>query len=335
MDSMETGLVDGRGRRVSYLRLSVTDRCNLACRYCVRENPQFIPHQEILRFEEMQRLVFLAQQLGISKVRLTGGEPLVRKGCIDFVQRLLAVRPALDVRLTTNGSMLAPRLASLALAGFRRVNVSLDTLNAKKFRAITGRDLLGAVLESIHEALRLGVRVKINAVGLRGVNDDELESFLRVAAEHSLDVRFIELMPIGPCTTWTKEHLWPAADILERAKKLAELRPLDRRGPSSGPADVYEIAGGKGRFGVIAPLTDHFCGLCNRLRVTADGRLRTCLFSERTFDLKRALRHPKLGDRSVQRIMQGALKTKPMGSELMAARGPGGYCDSRMSAIGG
>jgi cyclic pyranopterin phosphate synthase len=332
---MATGLVDGRGRRVSYLRLSVTDRCNFACRYCVRENPQYIPHKEILRFEEMERLAFLAQRLGVSKIRLTGGEPLVRRGCIPFVQRLLAIRPSLDVRLTTNGALLAPHLAALALSGLRQVNISLDTLDAKKFYAITGRDLLAAVLESVREALRLGVGVKINVVGLLGVNDDELESFLRLAAENPLEVRFIELMPMGPCTPWTKERFWPAADMLERAKGIAELRPANRDDPSSGPADVYEIAGGRGRFGVIAPLTDHFCGLCNRLRVTSDGRLCTCLFSEKTFDLKAVLRHPKLGNRNVQRIMQGALQTKPLGSELMAARGANGYCDSRMSAIGG
>ncbi|MFW5838134.1 MAG: GTP 3',8-cyclase MoaA [Desulfovibrionaceae bacterium] len=332
---MENGLLDGHGRRVSYLRLSVTDRCNLACRYCVRENPSYIPHPEILCFEELERLVVLARDLGVSKVRFTGGEPLVRKGVDDFLVRLLDLRPRLDVRLTTNATLLAPRLERLAAAGLGRVNISLDTLKPERFARITGRDLFGRVQDAVDEALRLGVGVKINAVALKGVNDDELGDFLRLAAEKPVEVRFIELMPMGPCTPWTADHLWPAQDILARATELADLRPLERTSPASGPAEVYQVVGGAGRFGIIAPLTDHFCGLCNRLRVTADGRLRTCLFSEKTFDLKSALRHPRLGDDHVTRILRGALKRKPLGSELMAARGLGGFCRSRMSAIGG
>lgn len=335
MKNLDSDLVDGRGRRVSYLRLSVTDRCNLACRYCVRENPEFMPHADILRFEEMERLVTVARRMGVDKVRITGGEPLVRQGVVGFIKRLLGFQPTLDVRLTTNGALLAEPLEELARAGLSRVNVSLDTLDPERFARITGRDLLGKVLESVDEAMRLGVGVKINAVGLKGINEDELGAFMRLAADKPVEVRFIELMPMGPCSPWTEEHLWPAEDILARARELADLRPMDRRSPSSGPADVYEIAGGRGRFGIIAPLTNHFCGSCNRLRVTADGRLRTCLFSEKTCRLRPALRHPGLGDEQVERILRQALRDKPLGSELMAARGKGGYCRSRMSSIGG
>ncbi|MDP3427908.1 MAG: GTP 3',8-cyclase MoaA [Humidesulfovibrio sp.] len=328
-------LTDTRGRSVSYLRLSVTDRCNLRCLYCDSRMRQWLRHEEVLRYEEFLELMGLGLKLGIGKVRLTGGEPFARKGFINFVEEARARFPALDLRLTTNATLLAPFASRLAAAGVTRINISLDTLDAATFARVTGQDLYPEVRRGIDACLAAGIRVKLNAVAMRGVNDGELAVFLGLARELPIDVRFIEYMPMGG-SEWAPEQVWRATDILAEAKTLAGLVPIEGGSGDSGPAQMYAIEGGAGRFGLITPLSNHFCGSCNRLRITSGGVLRTCLFSDRVYRLRGVLRHPRLGLPAVERILRLASQVKPLGFELLAARRAGqGVCGTAMSAIGG
>ncbi|MDR3641816.1 MAG: GTP 3',8-cyclase MoaA [Humidesulfovibrio sp.] len=328
-------LTDDKGRTVSYLRLSVTDRCNLRCLYCDRRMSTRLTHFDVLRYEEMLGLIGLAANLGIRKVRLTGGEPFARKDFMEFVERVRARFPRLSLRLTTNGTLLAPNAQRLADAGVDRVNISLDTLDPATFARITGQDLYAEVRRGIDACLNAGLRIKINAVALRGVNDRELPGFLDLARTLPVDVRFIEYMPMGGAD-WKPEQVWNAADILAEAKALTPLTLLPRDDADAGPAQMYAIEGGKGRFGLITPLSNHFCATCNRLRITSGGLLRTCLFNDRVYRLRPALRHPKLGLPFVERIVKLALRQKPIGAELLAARRAGqGVSATSMSAIGG
>lgn len=331
-------LSDTRGRSVSYLRLSVTDRCNLRCLYCDSRMRQWLTHNEVLRYEEFLELMGLGLRLGIGKVRLTGGEPFARRGFMDFVEAARTRFPALDLRLTSNATLIAPFAPRLAAAGVARVNISLDTLDPATFARVTGQDLYHEVRRGIDACLEAGLRVKLNAVAMRGVNDLELAGFLDLARTLPIDVRFIEYMPMGG-SEWRPEQVWRATDILSEAKTLAELTPIERGsgGPDgSGPAQMFAIKGGAGRFGLITPLSNHFCGSCNRLRITSGGVLRTCLFSDRVYRLRGALRHPKLGLPAVERILRLASQVKPLGFELLAARRAGqGVCTTAMSAIGG
>ncbi len=328
-------LTDARKRTVTYLRVSVTDRCNLRCLYCSAQDKGFIPHLEILRYEEILGILAVARDLGIGKVRFTGGEPFARKGFAQFVAETLARFPGLDVRVTTNATLLGPHLEFLREHGLKRLNISLDTLEPAKFARITGQDLFTTVHANIRKAVDLGFSVKINAVAMKGINDGELGGFLDFVRELPVDVRFIEFMPMGG-SDWQPETVWTAAEILEQASGLAELAPLPRAGADDGPARVYSVAGARGRFGLISPLTDHFCGTCNRLRLTADGRLRTCLFSDKVYRLKELLRHPRLGPEAVRRVILLASARKPLGHDILMARAKGsGVCGTPMSAIGG
>ncbi|OGR34275.1 MAG: cyclic pyranopterin phosphate synthase MoaA [Desulfovibrionales bacterium GWA2_65_9] len=326
---------DDLGRQVSYLRLSVTDHCNLRCSYCCGQTLQRISHFDVLRFEELLDLMVLARGLGIHKVRLTGGEPFARKGFMDFVETARWRFPDLSLRITTNGTLVAPHARRLAAAGVDRVNISLDTLDPATFSRITGQDLYGDVWRGISACLNAGIQVKLNAVALRGVNNHELGGFLDLARTLPVDVRFIEFMPMGG-GEWNPEHVWSAADILAEAQNLAGLTPLPRDRSDAGPAQMYAIDGGQGRFGLITPLSSHFCASCNRLRITSSGELRTCLFSDRTYRLRPALRHPALGLRVAARILRAALRRKPVGADLLATRQAGqGVSSTAMSAIGG
>ena len=332
----ETGaLTDARGRSVSYLRLSVTDRCNLRCLYCDSRMRHWLRHDEVLRYEEFLELMGLGLKLGIGKVRLTGGEPFARKGFMGFMEAARERFPALDLRLTTNATLVAPFAPRLAAAGVARINISLDTLNPATFARVTGQDMYDEVRRGIDACINAGIRVKLNAVAMRGVNDGELAGFLDLARRLPIDVRFIEYMPMGG-SEWRPEQVWRAADILAEARTLEELTPIARGGADAGPAQMFAIAGGLGRFGLITPLSNHFCGSCNRLRITSGGVLRTCLFSDRVYRLRGALRHPKLGLAHVERILRLASQAKPLGFELLAARRAGqGVCSTAMSAIGG
>jgi len=326
---------DDLGRQINYLRLSVTDRCNLRCVYCCGQTLQRISHFDVLRYEELLDLIRLAENLGIRKVRLTGGEPFVRKGFMDFVETVRGRFPDLSLRITTNGTLLAPFAQRLAAAGVDCVNISLDTLDSGTFLRITGQNLYDDVWRGISACLRVGIGVKINAVALRGINDGEMAGFLRLARMLPVDVRLIEFMPMGG-GEWRPEQVWSAQDILAEARELAELTPVPRDSFDAGPAQMFAIKGGRGRFGLITPLSNHFCAHCNRLRITSNGELRTCLFSDRTYRLRPALRHPALGLKAAERILRLALRRKPVGAELLAARSAGlNVSATAMSAIGG
>ncbi len=299
---------DRFNRQINYMRISVTDRCNLRCFYCrgVRDFV-FIPPEEILSYEEILYLARLALRCGIDRFRLTGGEPLLRKGLGRLISGIISFPGVKDVSLTTNGILLEDYLAELKAAGLRRLNVSLDTLDRKKFQQITGLDALERVLEGLRKAKQAGFDpIKVNVVLLRGVNDGEdVERFLSLAFELPVHVRFIELMDFSP----VDGYFVPATEIIERIQKKYKLEEIEIAG--SGPARRhFRLAGMKGSFGFIAPLSDHFCGSCNRLRLTADGKLRTCLFSEKTVDLKKMLRDGA-GEEEILEAITSALAEKP------------------------
>jgi len=329
-------LTDAHNRTVRYLRLSITDRCNLRCLYC-RGAKDFSPvaHENVLRYEELARLIRVAATLGIDKVRLTGGEPLTRRGFFDFLDMARAAAPGTSLRLTTNGVLLPGNARRLAEAGVFGINISLDTLRPAKYREITGHDGFNAVRRGIDEAVSAGLCVKINAVALRGINEDDLPGFVALARDLPLDVRFIEFMPIGDFSAWNENLYWNATDILAKARRVAELVPETDAAGSAGPAKMWRLAGGAGRFGLITALSGHFCDSCNRLRVTSDGRLRTCLFSDKEYRLAGILRSDKLTDDTLRRVVALAIKNKPIGHELLLARQARAVCRKRMSAIGG
>jgi len=330
----DANLRDGRGREVSYLRLSVTDRCNLSCLYCrPRDRITFIPHDNILRYEELLDLVSLASDMGISKVRLTGGEPFARRDVMVLVESIRRRHPEMDLRITTNATMMAGKAATLAELGVSAVNISLDSLDRSKYARITGHDRLPEVLRAVEESMAAGLRVKINAVALRGINTDEIAAFTKLAIDNPIDVRFIEFMPVGDGNLWKPENYISAKDVLALASQHVELTPVENDHITGGPARMYRVEGGRGRFGVISPLSEHFCDSCNRLRITSDGKLRTCLFSEREFRLRPLLRNKKLGLPMVRRVIELALRHKPLGYEVL---NPGAVPGARgMSGIGG
>jgi cyclic pyranopterin phosphate synthase len=320
-------------RKINYLRLSVTDRCNLRCVYCMpEEGVPFQPHSEILTYEEMLHFVKIAIQSGIRKIRLTGGEPLVRKGIIGFLERLCKVNELEEITLTTNGVLLKDFASRLKNCGLTRVNVSLDTLKPQRFLRITGRDFFNRVWEGIQEAERVGLDpIKINVVAIKGTNDDEILDFARLTLEKPYHIRFIEFMPIGEQNGWSPEKFISAQDIKETILRLGELRPI-MANSLDGPAERYVLDGGKGEIGFIGALSNHFCENCNRLRLTAEGRLRSCLFSDVEIDMKTPLREGK-GDAHLLGVVEEAIRNKPTDHGLMK---PGlRKCVRHMSSIGG
>ena len=343
-DRPASSLVDLHGRRVRYLRLSVTDRCNLRCLYCWGGGGmRFIPHDDILRYEEMARLVDVAVESGVEKVRLTGGEPLVRKNVLHLVELVRKKHPAIDLRITTNGTLLESHVAGLRDLGVSTVNVSLDTFRREVFHEVTGRDFLPQVMAGMEAVLAAGLSLKVNAVALRGVTDGELATFVDFARNHRVDVRFIEFMPMGEGSIWSKDLFWSASDILAEAGRhwtLEPYRPCRFTGPlaeESGPAELWKLRDAQGRtsrgsFGLITSVTHGFCASCNRPRLTAEGSLRTCLYDDKEFPVRDLLRSE--GPEAVRRVMLEAVAQKPVGSEILArSRGP--VAHKRMSAIGG
>ncbi|SFL99837.1 cyclic pyranopterin phosphate synthase [Desulfomicrobium norvegicum] len=329
-------LIDSHGRKVSYLRLSITDRCNLRCLYCRPQDEwTFIPHEQILSFEEMAELVDVARQAGVEKVRLTGGEPFARKDFIPFVGRLHAKYPDLDLRITTNGTLLADRVDELREAGISCLNVSLDTLQRKKFEEITKIDAYDQVRAGIDACLKGGLRVKVNVVALKGINDDELPGFVDFARDNGVDVRFIEFMPIGYQSRWSRDNYWPAEEIIAEVEKLVPLEEVLVASRNSGPARMYGISGGSGRIGVISAVSNHFCESCNRFRVTSDGKLRTCLFSDQEYDVRSILRDPGHTMQDMLDLFARANAEKPLGYRLLQEREHNQVCDRTMTAIGG
>ena len=323
---------DSFGRRIDYLRISVTDRCNLRCVYCMpSEGVVWKPHDEVLSFEEIERFAAIAATEGISKIRLTGGEPLVRKGIVDHVRRLLDVTGIETIALTTNGTLLSRYASDLASAGLKRVNISLDTLDPDVYTRVTRTGRLADVLDGLEAAFEVGMDpVKLNVVVVRSL-DQDLLGFARMTLDRPLHVRFIEYMPVGDvgehsCASaeadgWTEADHVPSDEILLRltaegaAAGYGELTAVDRDGAPGGwgPARYYRFPGAAGTLGVISPLSHHFCGECNRLRLTADGGLRTCLFSDDEIDVRSVLRGGT--DADVREVIRAALAAKPAGHE--------------------
>jgi len=321
---------DSYNRPIEYLRLSVTDRCNLRCIYCMpEEGVPPLTHGDVLRYEEIERLARVIVGLGVSKLRLTGGEPLARKGVEQLVAMLAAIPGVRDLAMTTNGTRLAATADALARAGLRRVNVSLDSLRPERYRAITRRGELADVLEGLAAAERAGLRpVKINMVVLRGVNDDEVVHFAQKTIDDGWNVRFIELMPLGAGAQGTGV---PSAEVRRHIEDaLGPLVAVD--GDGAGPAKYYQVPGAPGSIGFISPLSEHFCFRCNRLRLTADGQLLPCLMSEQGFDLRTPLRQGASDDDLRERVRQ-AIYAKPAGHHLgMGSPSPSAR---PMSRIGG
>jgi cyclic pyranopterin phosphate synthase len=304
-------LIDSHGRILRDLRVSLTDRCNFRCLYCLPEteaahnfyrghwahmpNPapivqQWVPKSNLLTFEEIERLVGLAVGLGIQKIRLTGGEPLLRHGVEALVARVAAVPGIADLAMTTNGFLFPQKALALRQAGLRRVSFSLDSLDRANFKKITGRDGLGEVLNSIRLAQDLGFHpVKVNAVVIRGLNDHEVETLAEFAREHDLSLRFIEFMPLDSARAWLQEMVVPGRELLDRLRARFDLQALAPDNPSA-TAKRWAFPDRRGEIGIIAPVSEPFCGNCNRIRLTADGKIRTCLFSITEHDLRPLLR---------------------------------------------
>ena len=327
-------LLDDYDRTINYLRLSITDRCNLRCRYCMpEEGVDLIEHGELLTYEEILGVVKVFARNGISKVRLTGGEPLVRKGVVDLVKRIGKIEGIQDLSLTTNGVLLREYAKDLVAAGLHRINISLDTLRPERFAYITRRDRFKEVWEGIEAALRHGLSpVKINVVAIQGFNDDEVQEFARLSLTHPLHIRFIEFMPVGTGNDWHEGGGISNARIMEEISALGELIPV---GPQAndGPAKRYYIKGGTGEIGFISPISSHFCAQCNRLRLTPDGGIRPCLFSDQEIDLKGVVRRGSGGEEDIQEALYQALQAKPKGHHIGDVRFK--KCQRGMHAIGG
>jgi cyclic pyranopterin phosphate synthase len=312
IDLLAPGLLTDAFRRpITYLRISVTDRCNLRCVYCMPEaGLEWIPKAEILTFEEIERVVRAAAPLGVRSIRLTGGEPLVRRDLPDLVARLAAIEGVEDISLSTNGLLLADLAADLRAAGLRRVNISLDTLRADRFTAIARRPGLDRVLAGIDAALAAGLApLKINCVVMRGQNDDELADFAAFTRERAVYVRFIEVMPVIENADLQREAYLPSGELLDRIARAGDLLPVAGPG-GNGPARYYAFAGAPGAIGVISPLSHDYCETCNRVRLSADGQLKLCLFGDTGIDLRTPLRRgasaADLGD-----IFASAMAIKP------------------------
>jgi GTP 3',8-cyclase len=325
-----TRLIDSCYRPINYLRISVTDRCNLRCVYCMpSEGIRLISHDEMLTYEEILTIVKAAVELGISKIRLTGGEPLVRAGLPEFISILAKVEGIEDISLTTNGILLKQYADMLKRAGLKRVNISLDTRNPEKFACITRHNKLAEVIEGIEAAKISGLNpVKINVVAMRGVNDDEILDFARLTIDCGWHVRFIELMPftsnscsdIGANDKIDKlqADFISITEIKEKMDILGKMEPV-RSIVGSGPAKYFRFHNAKGTIGFISPVSQHFCEDCNRLRLTADGKLRLCLFSDDEIDLRPLLRSGTTQEK-VKEVIMEAVKSKP--KQHLLARGP-------------
>lgn len=330
----EKRFIDSNNRIINYLRISLTDRCNLRCIYCMPEEglPRLL-HSEILTYEEILRIARLAVRGGIRKIRLTGGEPLVRKGIIDFVRRLGTVDGLDQITLTTNGVLLPDMAEDLLASGVRRINISLDSLKQGRYARITRRDMFHRVWEGLRLVEEIGFDpIKVNVVAMRGVNEDEIADFARLSLQKPYHVRFIEFMPVGGRNGWSNGRFIPIGEIRARIEaEVASLQPLER-GRMDGPAERFALNGAMGEIGFIGALSHHFCSRCNRLRLTSAGTLRGCLFSDEEIDIKTSLRSGEPDER-IEALLRRAIETKPTGhgSLLQSPR----KCSRPMSTIGG
>lgn len=324
-------MIDSHGRTIDYMRIPVTDRCNLRCRYCMPQDLPSIPHEEILRFEEILHICTLAGQLGIRRFKVTGGEPLVRKGCLPFIKKLKELPDTEQVTLTTNGVLLGDYLPELLDAGINGINISLDTLNPDIFHQITGRPDFSHVMDGIITCQASGIRTKINSVLLQGVNDGEFWDLVSLAKNYSLDVRFIEIMPVGygrEYQGYSRSSLLP----LLASKYPNYTSVSEKRG--NGPAEYISIPGFKGCIGFIDAIHGKFCGQCNRIRLTSDGLLKLCLYYNNGIDLKKILRN-QADDELLLSAMKDAIFHKPSEHQFHHLALEGAEEPRKMSQIGG
>jgi len=304
-------MIDAFGRDINYLRISITDRCNLRCKYCMPETGvKNLGHGTILKLEDFARLVKVGTQVGIRKVRITGGEPLVRKNVVKLVADIAELDKIDDIAITTNGVLYADMAEDLKRAGLNRINFSLDTLDRSKFNFIRRRDNLAQVKKAIFKALELDMHpVKINTVLIKGFNDDEIMDFIALSRDYPLHIRFIEFMPVGDLLFWDKDKMMTSkqiVEIIETENQLISIKSIK----GNGPAKYYQVAGGKGTVGFISPMSNHFCSECNRLRMTADGKLRGCLYAKQEIDLKAALARGA-NDEELRDLFRQAIDKKP------------------------
>ena len=313
-------LIDALGRVHTNLRISVTDRCNIRCFYCMpNENVQFRPRAEVLTFEEIERFARIMASLGIDKLRLTGGEPLVRAGLPTLVEKLAQIPGIRDIAMTTNGILLADHAEALKQAGLRRLNISLDGLSEETFREITRREGLDRVLEGIAAAQRIGFeKIRLNAIAIRGITENEIVPLGRFARERGLELRFIEFMPLDAEDNWQTEQVLSGEEIRESMEaEFGPLVPAHRDDPSQ-PAVDFEFADGTGRIGFINPVSQPFCGSCNRLRITAEGKVRNCLFSTEEWDAREPLRGGQ-DDEAIAQLIRDCVAAKKPGHGIDSA----------------
>lgn len=298
-------MLDNEGRKINYLRISVTDLCNLRCKYCMPEDGIMKKcHNDILRIEEIEEIVKCGAKLGIDKVRITGGEPLIRKGIVELIKRIADIEEIKGVAITTNGILLKKYAKDLKKAGLKRVNISIDSLNREKYRFITRGGELKDVLEGIEEAKKVKLTpIKLNVVLIGGFNDDEIGDFINLTLEDEIDVRFIELMPLGEASSWSQNHFISNTVVL---KKYPDLIPLCKEDKGS-PAKYYRLPQGKGKIGLINPISNHFCSSCNRIRITSDGKIKPCLHSNFEIDIKEELSK----NLDISNILKKAILSKP------------------------
>lgn len=332
---LDNAMIDGFGRRIDYLRISVTDRCDLRCRYCMSENMQFLPRKDVLTLEETAIIADRFINRGVRHIRLTGGEPLVRRDFSDLAHRIgrhLQTGALKELTLTTNGSRLAEHADALAASGIRRINVSLDSLNPETYAFVTRGGVIGKTLDGINAAQAAGIAVKINMVALRGVNDSEFNSMLEWCADQGHDLTLIETMPLGEIGEDRFDRYMPLHEAVAAIRERHDLTPLDYR--TGGPAR-YFLAGKTGvRLGLITPLTENFCAGCNRMRLTCQGKIFMCLGHEDHIDLKAAFREN--GAEAVDALLDRALAKKPERHSF--AIGPGstsGATQRHMNVTGG
>ncbi|HOB86791.1 MAG TPA: GTP 3',8-cyclase MoaA [Bacillota bacterium] len=324
-------LKDAYGRLHNYLRVSVTDRCNLRCRYCMGpEGVKNIPHEQILSYEEILQVIRAGARLGISRIRITGGEPLVRKNVVSLVEQTAQVPGIEDLSMTTNGLLLKKYAPDLKKAGLMRVNISIDSLKPEVYRYITRCGDLATVMAGLEAALELGLEpVKINTVLMKGINDGEVPAFLELARTWPVHVRFIEFMPIGIADRYSREYYLPLSFVLETAAAAGlELKPAAPP-QGAGPAETYALPGGRGTVGLIHPISRHFCAGCNRLRLTADGHLKACLYWQEERSVRPALGNPE----ALEALLEEVVREKPHHHGMTAAAQSGDFDRGEMRSM--
>ncbi len=316
---------DAYGRNINYLRISVTDLCNLRCRYCMpEEGISKVKHEDVLTVEEIYEIAKIFVSLGIDKIRITGGEPLIRNGIVSIIEKIGSLDGVKDLAMTTNGLLLKKYAKDLKAAGLNRVNISLDTLDEKKYFRITRGGQLRKVFQGIEAAKNVGLTpIKINNVLIGGFNDDEIVDFVNLTKDEKIDVRFIEIMPMGQAVNWAVDNFVSNELVLEKVKDLEKVEGSDK----SSPAVYYKLPNAKGKVGLINPISCKFCNECNRIRLTAEGKLKLCLHSNDEIDLKKSLRKGE----DIRELIKKSIMEKPESHNLESGK----YISKNMNQIGG